>query len=126
MESSTVFCWRIIAILSTIVEIRQIHSNSKMHAIQDAQPPSCRDRDRQAAAIKGPDIDNYPFLRACAALAPLDLLSVSFFVYFLFSDSFLRSFPSYDHLCARTSTSATPYADGDKDFNSWNENCRSI
>lgn len=67
-----------------ITEIRQTHSSSKTHAI--VQPPSCRGRDRQAAAIKGPDIDNYPFLRACVALAPLYPLSVSFFIYFSLSD----------------------------------------
>ena len=73
-----------------IAEIRQTRSGIKTHAI--AQPPfSCRGRDRQAAAIKGPDIDNYPFLRACGALAPLYPLSISFFIYFPLSDYLVLS-----------------------------------
>lgn len=69
-----------------IAKIRQTHPSSKTHAI--VQPPSCRGRghDRQAAAIKGPDIDNYPFLRACVALAPLYPLFIFFFIYFSLSD----------------------------------------
>lgn len=106
-----------------IAEIRQTHSSLEAHAIARS-PPSCRGRDRQAAAIKGPDIDNYPFFTSlCSSRAALS----SFHLLLRLLSPLRLSFPlTYDRLCARTSASATPYAGGDKDFNSWNENCRSI